>query len=106
MVHSSASLPFAALIWYVVHLEATGSPSMGWLQHNIFRTLNKFSIHLYLLHQSSKGVFWFVCRFLGLDGTILLDSAILHCYLVGYLTYLYVQPELNWLCSIGAELLQ
>ena len=101
MVHSRASLPSAALIRYVANLEATGSPCVKWMQHDIFRSLNKFSIHLYLLHQSSNGAFWWVCKRLGMDGTILLDGAILHCYLVGYLTYLYVQPVLNRLASCG-----
>jgi hypothetical protein len=103
MVHSRASLPFTALIRYVVYLEATRSPGASWLQHDIFKSLNKFSLHLYLLHQSSNGAFWFVCRYLGMDGTILLDGAILHCYLVGYLTYLYVQPVLNRLTRAALE---
>jgi hypothetical protein len=38
-----------------------------------------------------------------MDGTILLDGAILHCYLVGYLTYLYVQPVLNRLTRAALE---
>ena len=31
MVHSRASLPFAALIRYVANLEATGSPGVRWM---------------------------------------------------------------------------
>ena len=103
LVHSRASLPFAALIRYVAFLDATRCPSVAWLQHDIFMQFNKFSLHLYLLHQNMGIAIWFVCKHLGLDGTILLDGVIVLTYLVGYLTYLYVQPVLNQLTRAALE---
>ena len=95
MIHSRASLPFAALIRYVAHLEASASPRVAWLQHDIFKTFNKFSLHVYLLHLNIASSFWWICKKLGMDGVFLLDSAIIVAYLTSYMALLYVQPVLN-----------
>jgi len=78
MVQSRASLPFAVLIRYVAELEGT------WLDHQIFKDVNRFSLHVYLLHDCIGRLFWILC---GGPGTFALDSVILVAYLGSYAAY-------------------
>jgi len=97
IVLSKFSIVWALLIHWLASKELF-SPTAGiiqLLQHDFFKSLSRFSLHLYLSHYSVACALRSASTALGIFHWWDLDTMIIACYVIAYLLSRWVQPLLD-----------